>query len=67
MRRLDEADRQAGFGGITDFATQPEIAFCFDQFSDQMLVQKSTATSLIDLQAEMNRLEISNDVDGTWG
>ena len=67
IRRLDEADRQAGFGGITEFATQPELAFCFEQFSDQMLVQKSTATTLIDLQAEMNDLKISGGEDTDAG
>ena len=49
MRRLDEADRQAGFGQLAEFATQPELAFCFDQFSAQMLLKNSTALNLIDL------------------
>jgi len=49
MRRLDEADRQAGFGQLTEFSTQPELAFCFDQFSAQMLLKNSTALNLIDL------------------
>jgi len=57
-RRIDEADKHAGLGGMTEFATQPELAFCFDQFADRMLVRSSTATTLIDLQAEMNQLEI---------
>ena len=64
MRRLDEADRQAGFGQLAEFATQPELAFCFDQFSAQMLLKNSTALNLIDLQAEMNRLEISGETMG---
>ena len=58
IRRLDEADRLAGFGGIQEFATQPELGFCFEQFAAQMLLKNSTATNLIDLQAEMNKLEI---------
>lgn len=49
MRRLDEADKLAGFGTISEFATQPELAFCFDQFAEQMLLKNSTATNLMDL------------------
>ena len=49
MRRLDEADRLAGFGGLAEFATQPELAFCFDQFAEQMLPKMSLATNLVDL------------------
>lgn len=61
VRRLDEADRQAGFGGITEFATQPELGFCLNQFAEQMLVRPSNAATVIDLQAELNRLELSNE------
>ena len=32
--RLDEADKAAGFGALAEFATQPELAFCFGQFAE---------------------------------
>ena len=41
IRRLDEADRKAGFGGMSEFATQPELSFCFEQFAEQMLLKNS--------------------------
>lgn len=58
MRRLDEADRLAGFGGMSEFATQPELGFCFEQFAEQLLLKNSMASNLIDLQAEMNKLDV---------
>ena len=36
-----------------------ELGFCFDQFSSQMLLQTSSAKNLVDLQAEMNKIELS--------
>jgi len=59
LKRLDLADRAfttdaQGHLQVNDFTSQPPLAYCFDQFTAQMLPEKSKATNLIDLQAELN-------------
>lgn len=61
QKRLDKVDRELGFGQQTsDFTTMPSLGFCFDQFACEMLLKPSQATSLVDLQAEFNQLNISS-------
>ena len=40
--------------------TQPDLGFCFDQLAEQMLLKRSTADNIADLQAELNQLDLQD-------
>lgn len=59
MRRLDIADRT----DITEtFTTQPPVGFRFGTFASEMLVKPSMAETLVDIQAELNALKLTDEV-----
>ena len=51
----------AGIGQGSSFAAQPSLGFCLDQFASEMLLPNSSATTLVDLQAELNALNLEQE------
>jgi len=53
----------AGFGNAVEFKTQPSLGFCFDQFAGEMLLNSSQAKTLVDLQAELNKMALEPRIE----